>query len=734
MEIFNIEHLLLDIDVKDQKEAFEAIATLAEKLGITKDPKGLVDDFIKREAISTTGMAEAVAIPHAMSADFLKPAIIVARFKNGIDWKAVGDQPVKVAFALLIPEKSRGTLHMQYLQNIAMALMDSNFNNTILQSKDKNEIVETITKAIERKDESVKQADDNSKSKGLIIGVSSCATGVAHTYMAREALEKHAKDVGYDVWIETQGQTGQEHKLTDDMIKKADYVVIASDINVELDRFVGKKLYMTDTNEAINTPVKVLEKTINTSQTRSSSSDADNTFSAGASSGKFMKHFLNGVSHMIPFIVFSGILYAVLNAIAIGVGFVDSANSTQPLHFALMAADIGFSVFTAIMGGYIAVSIAGRAAMAPGFIATMVAASPTLYVAYGLTWMKSATININGAPEVISGIGLGIIAAIVMGFAAGHLVNLFNGLKVHKIVKPIMPLIIIPVVCTCMLVFPFLFAFSGIMGCMMNWIGAGLALAGTNPGGRIAIGLVLGAMVGFDMGGPINKIAVATATTLIPVDPSLMGAVAAAIPIAPIGCGLAATVFGRKVFGDMDKGLGVSALTLGFMGISEGAIPFAARNLKQTIIANVVGSALAGLLAATFYCGGHVGMWGGLIIVFCVGVYCGGGTIQYSVPIPFSYDGGFGGSAWQNVLISSAWYVLAIAVAATIHGILYTILIRAKQGGGFKQAVKSTFKRNSKNAETPERVSKFDNWYHGSLIQENWFYRYKVLHKKAIVW
>jgi PTS system fructose-specific IIC component len=290
-----------------------------------------------------------------------------------------------VAFALLIPEKSRGTLHMQYLQNIAMALMDSNFNNTILQSKDKNEIVETITKAIERKDESVKQADDNSKSKGLIIGVSSCATGVAHTYMAREALEKHAKDVGYDVWIETQGQTGQEHKLTDDMIKKADYVVIASDINVELDRFVGKKLYMTDTNEAINTPVKVLEKTINTSQTRSSSSDADNTFSAGASSGKFMKHFLNGVSHMIPFIVFSGILYAVLNAIAIGVGFVDSANSTQPLHFALMAADIGFSVFTAIMGGYIAVSIAGRAAMAPGFIATMVAASPTLYVAYGLT-------------------------------------------------------------------------------------------------------------------------------------------------------------------------------------------------------------------------------------------------------------------------------------------------------------------------------------------------------------
>jgi PTS system fructose-specific IIC component len=169
------------------------------------------------------------------------------------------------------------------------------------------------------------------------------------------------------------------------MIAKADFVVIASDINVELDRFVGKKIYMTNTNEAINTPVQTLEKTIKTSKIRGANSGEGNAFSIGDNSGKFMKHFLNGVSHMIPFIVFSGIMYAILNAIAVGTGFVDTANSTQPLHYALMMANIGFEVFTAIMGGYIAASIAGRAALAPGFIATMVATSPGLYMNYGIS-------------------------------------------------------------------------------------------------------------------------------------------------------------------------------------------------------------------------------------------------------------------------------------------------------------------------------------------------------------
>jgi PTS system fructose-specific IIC component len=210
MEIFDSKHLLLDIEVGNQREAFVAIASLAHKLNITNNVEGLVKDLIKREEVSTTGMADEVAIPHAMSADFNRPAIIVARFKKGVEWQAVGGKPVKVAFALLIPEKSRGTLHMRYLQNIATALLDEKFNRVILESTDQDLIINTITSAIEKPaDNSVTEAEKvtvtspetkvNQSENKLIVGVSSCATGVAHTYMAREALEKHGKDVGYDV-------------------------------------------------------------------------------------------------------------------------------------------------------------------------------------------------------------------------------------------------------------------------------------------------------------------------------------------------------------------------------------------------------------------------------------------------------------------------------------------------------------------------------------------------------
>jgi PTS system fructose-specific IIC component len=342
MNIFSENHLLLDIDAKNQNDAFEQIAKKAVELGVTNDPEGLVADFIKREQESTTGMSDGVAIPHAMNADFLQPAIIVARFKEGIEWNAVGGKPVRVAFALLIPANSRGTLHMKYLQNIAIALLDVNFNEIILNSISKQEIIDVVTRAIERKDETeiadatakeheVSKAKSKDKtttvtlaegssinSKGLIVGVSSCATGVAHTYMAREALEKHAKDVGYDVWIETQGQSGREHQLTDEMIQKAVAVVIASDINVDLERFIGKKIYKTNTNEAINAPVITLEKTIMSNTVEGKGTTSDTTFGGKTRQGGFMKHFLNGVSHMIPFIVFSGIIYAILNAIVAG--------------------------------------------------------------------------------------------------------------------------------------------------------------------------------------------------------------------------------------------------------------------------------------------------------------------------------------------------------------------------------------------------------------------------------
>lgn len=744
-EVFSPQHLLLDIDVNDQKQAFNAIAKLARELGITNDSQGLVNDLIKREEISTTGMSDGVAIPHAMSADFNKPAIIVARFKNAIDWKAFNDKPVKIAFALLIPEKDRGSLHMQYLQNIATALLNEDFNNVILTSNDRQQIIKTINDAIENKlnnktsEENI--VEQNIQFKGLIVGVSACATGVAHTYMAREALEKHAKDIGYEVWIETQGQSGPDHKLTPEMIKKADYVIIAADINVELDRFGDKKIYITNTNEAINTPVKALENTIGHS--RIYDNDQNRSFATNFEAKKqnyFMKHFLNGVSHMIPFVVFSGILYTIIHIVVISVrgnDWIASEHPTDVLAILENVVNTGFELFIGVMGGYIAVSIAGRSALAPGFIASFIASDPDTYLTYGVNWMRNADTGIPnpnhiGETILISHVGLGIIAAIMMGFSAGILVNTFNRFKVNKIVKPIMPIIIIPVICSSLLVFPFIFALSGIMGTLMNWIGAGIAIAGTNPGGRIVIGLMLGAMVGFDMGGPVNKIATATATTLIPIDPSLMGAVAAAIPVSSLGCAVASTIFGRKLFDNEEKGLGITAYFLGFMGISEGAIPFAAKRLKQTVVANIIGSAIAGLLSSLFYVGGHVGMWGGLIIIFTVGVYAGGGTISTNIPKPFSYDG-IGGASWQNVLVSSIWYLIAIVIAVIIHALIYVALIKMsskkKTTNKLKDFFKKFFSKKNKIDENKKQIN-----YLNMVITNNWYYRYKIKNERMIDW
>jgi PTS system fructose-specific IIC component len=258
------------------------------------------------------------------------------------------------------------------------------------------------------------------------------------------------------------------------MISKADAVIIASDIGIELDRFNGKKIYITDTNEAINQPVQALNRAINSTRTYGGSANSNQgAFDTSTSKG-FMKHFLAGVSHMIPFIVFSGIVYAILNAIDVGIYHDGKVPDGSAMSYAMAAANVGFALFTGVMGGYIAQSIGGRAALGPGFIATFVASTPSMYVFYG----SNPDVSIGGAPAVTN-VSIGIVAAIMMGFAAGHLVLLFQKIHVHKAIKPIMPLIIIPVCCTSILVFPFLFALSGILGMAMNYFGAALAYCGT---------------------------------------------------------------------------------------------------------------------------------------------------------------------------------------------------------------------------------------------------------------
>ncbi|MCF0227996.1 MAG: PTS transporter subunit EIIC, partial [Malacoplasma sp.] len=416
---------------------------------------------------------------------------------------------------------------------------------------------------------------------------------------------------------ETHGQDGPQHIIPDELLKKADYVMIASDIHIDSDRFFGKRLYRCDTNEVINTPSVAFKNMEQKAFLVSAGSGYVNPQAMKKQKNGFMKHFLSGVSHMIPVLVFSGIICSIITAIVNGVvghaptewtgSYVDwllSQDSTKWAGVLMTIANVGFTLFTAVMGGYIAESIAGRAAFAPGLIASFVMGN----TGNGWVWWwpgipQSAHVQVSGQWVDIQGISIGVVAAIIMGFAAGYLVKLVLAkIKVKDTYKPLLSILFIPVVCTSALVFPYVFLLSAVFCCAMNYIGAGIAIAGGVPGVNFLIGFLLGLMVGVDMGGPINKIAVSTATGLIQVDPRFMGACAAAIPIAPLATGLCCVMF-RKLFDEEDFKNGVAAIGLGCMGISEGAIPMFTKYPKQTFVANIIGGAVAGGLAFTFFVG-----------------------------------------------------------------------------------------------------------------------------------
>ena len=721
MDIFNQKHVLFDIDVKNQMDAFKKIAKLAKQLKVIDDEQNLIDGFVRREKVSTTGMKDSFAIPHAMSANIKKPAIIAARFKKGVDWKAIDNNPVKFAIAILIPEKNLGDLHMEYLARISTGLMDENFCKKLLTTKSKQTVTKLITDAIDEKNTDIKiiKASKNEKpkqvdkSKPLVIGVSACATGIVHTFMTREALENAGKELNVNVHIETEGQNGREHALTDELIKKADYVIIAADIGVETDRFIGKKIFFCGTHNAIDDPTTTLQTAMKKAVIWQGQGGGGQKTQAISLGGKkqnpFMKHFLSGVSHMIPVLVFSGIVYAIINAICTGIYGTNIPPADSPMWYAMQVANVGFTFFIGIMGAYIAESIAGRSAFAPGLIASFVAGSTSLYWYWpGIPKEVSITLFQSTGSITISNISLGIIAAIMMGFAAGGIVKWINTWKVKQAIRPIISIIFVPVVVTSVLVFPFVFLLSGILGCMMNYIGAGIAYAGSIPGVNFLIGFLLGAMIGFDMGGPINKIAVSTATCLILVDPRFMGACAAAIPVAPLGCGLAAVIF-RKTFNEPDDlKNGATAIGLGFMGISEGAIPFFAKRPKQTVIANVTASAIAGGLAFMFFVGGHVAMWGGPLIAFCLGVYADPGDLHTFIPAIFG--GGSDGTASTPMkYISILWYFVAIIGASIIHMFVYWAVVKGSKGRKdlSKKENKQTKKKVKPAATKINRINKF---------------------------
>ncbi len=649
---FTKNNILFNENVNNVNQVFEEISLFAKKNNYIKDSKKLVSEFLTREKQGSTGFEDGFAIPHALSSEITDVQIIVLKNKKGIEWATLDNKKITVAIALLIPKNKKDNNHIDVLSTIARKLLDDNFK-AILKSDYADEITKVINAAISNvaTTQTLPKPDvkkTSSKKTLNVIGISACTTGVAHTYMVKDRMEKQLREAGMNAHWETQGSKGQEYVLTDKQISEADIVIITADINVEMDRFAGKQVYVTSTHEALDKGLELVAVAQAKAQLYQGNSNA-NFLSNSNTSNQLLKHLLSGVSYMIPFVVFSGLMFAILSGIGHWIHGLDyNFDDDSILANMFNASKVGFIFMIPIMAGFIANSIAGRAAIAPAMISSYVSTQHQFWYMFHGTFQASHTAS------------LALLGAVIFGLLAGVIVKYVNRIKVHEHVAAIMPIIIVPLFVTAILTLPLV-----IVGAPMGWVmyefNHGLQVAGKINGVNFLIGFIIGAMIGFDLGGPINKIAVLAATGLMASQNFyLMGAAAAAIPIPPLGSGLAALIF-RKKFKD-DYGLGISAVSLGFMGITEGSIPFAVKHTWRVIVPNILCSALAGGAAFALQIKGFVGAWGGPIITLFGGV----------------------GSRWNfmfhsSILTGTVLFYIVMIVASLLHACLFSALTSRKK-------------------------------------------------------
>ncbi|MEU9256619.1 fructose-specific PTS transporter subunit EIIC [Streptomyces sp. NPDC048270] len=412
-----------------------------------------------------------------------------------------------------------------------------------------------------------------------LLAVTACPTGIAHTYMAAEKLQQAADRLGIDMKVETQGSIGAENVLSDNDVREADGIIIAADKEVDRERFAGKRVLSTGVADGIHRPEELIERVrsapVQAGAAAGAGSGGSGAAGGGHERGAAYKALMNGVSHMIPFVVVGGLLLAI--SIALGGHTTPEGIEFDKDSFWFYVnalGGLGFKLMLPIFSGYIAYALGDRPALVPGMIGGFLAAD---------------AVNIYGADA-----NAGFLGAIATGFLAGYLVVWIKKVKVPRFVQPIMPIIVIPIVSTVALGLFYIY----VIGQPISWVFMHLTnwLNGMTGSSAIVLGALIGLMIAFDMGGPVNKTAFLVAVGLIGTNNAVMGMAAAAIPVMPLGQGLA-TLLRRKLYSDQERETGIAALFMGFFGISEGAIPFAAARPAQVIPANMLGGAVAGALA-----------------------------------------------------------------------------------------------------------------------------------------
>ena len=591
-------------------EALNQCIDLMAKSGKIADVEKYRKGVFAREEEGTTGIGMGIAIPHCKSDAVTKAGLAAMVVKDGVDFESLDGTPAKIIFLIAAPN-TEDNVHLQVLSKLSVMLMDEQFTNSLINAGSVDEFLNIIDSAEKAKDE--KEAAKEAKAKEpvevkkddvFIVAVTACPTGIAHTYMAAEAIEKKAKELGYQVKVETRGSGGAKNVLTDDEIAKAAGVIVACDTNVPTDRFDGKKVIECQVSDGINKAEELIKRIAAGDAPvfkASGKKEASHSSVGGKESvgHQIYKHLMNGVSHMLPFVVGGGILIAIAFLID---GFSVDLNSLpadQRANFgtitqaAALFKGIGgtaFGFMLPILAGFIAMSIADRPGLAVGFVGGSIAANGTS----------------------------GFLGALVAGFVAGYIVLLLKKVfsKLPESLDGMKPVLLYPLLGIFLVGVIMQFVVEPPIGALNTAINNGLN--GLNGASAVVLGVLLGGMMSVDMGGPVNKAAYVFGTASIAAgNYNIMAAVMIGGMVPPLAIALA-TIFFKNKFTAEERKAGPTNFIMGLSFITEGAIPFAASDPLHVLPACVVGSAVAGGLSMAFGCT-LMAPHGGIFVVPTIG-------------------------------------------------------------------------------------------------------------------
>jgi fructose PTS system EIIBC or EIIC component len=588
-DLLTKETIILNLQAKTKEEAIDELVAKLQEAGVLHDAQAFKEAIFAREAQSTTGVGDGIAIPHAKTAAVKRPAVAFGRSKSGIDYDALDGKPSRLFFMIAAPEGANNT-HLEALARLSSMLMDPSFRAQIESALSEEEIIRLIAeKEAEEKKETEHTASSPSKRK-KVIAVTACPTGIAHTYMAADALKATAAEMDVDIKVETNGSSGVKNELTKQDIEEAVAVIVAADKQVEMERFKGKHVIQVPVAQAIRKPKELIEQALRQDAPiyRGSGTKAETT--EGKPRTGFYKHLMNGVSNMLPFVVGGGILIAI--SFIFGIKAFDPKDpSYHPIAKVLM--DIGggnaFALMIPVLAGFIAMSIADRPGFAPGMVGGFMAA--------------------NG--------GAGFLGGLIAGFLAGYLVvglkKVFS--RLPQSLEGIKPVLLYPLfgifITGLIMMYVVIDPVKALNEAMKHW------LENMGTANLILLGAILGGMMAVDMGGPINKAAFTFGLAMIDAgNYAPHAAIMAGGMVPPLGLALATTFF-KKKFTKAEREAGKTCYILGATFITEGAIPFAAADPVRVIPSIIVGSAVAGALTMLF----NIGLpapHGGIFVILIV--------------------------------------------------------------------------------------------------------------------